>query len=75
MVLDSLEWRLHGWHGVTTPEGSNVKLVVDTSIPTDHGLTEMRPHLIVYFRGTRQIVTVEIACILEHLGTRGRKAS
>ena len=66
-VPESLKWGPSGWDGVAVLEGSEVRLVVDLSIPTDRQLTERRPDLVAYYRELGRIVIYEIACAWEPL--------
>ena len=66
-VPESLRWGPSGWDGVAVLEGSEVRLVVDLSIPTDRQLTERRPDLVAYYRELRRIVIYEVACAWEPL--------
>ena len=66
-VPESLRWGPSGWDGVAVLEGSEVRLVVNLSIPTDQQLTERRPGLLTYYRELRRIVIYEVACTWEPL--------
>lgn len=66
-MLESLKWEPSGWDEVTVLEGSEVRLVVDLSIPTDQQLTERRPDLVAYYWELRHIGIYEIACAWEPL--------
>ena len=59
-VPESLRWGPSGWDGVAVLEGSEVRLVVDLSIPTDRQLMERRPDLVAYYRELRRIVIYEV---------------
>ena len=48
-------------------ESSEVRLVVDLSIPTDRQLTERRPDLVAYYWELRRIVVYEIEYAWEPL--------
>ena len=66
-VPESLRWGPSGWDGVAVLEGSEVRLVVDLSIPTDRQLMERRPDLVAYYRELRRIVIYEVTCAREPL--------
>ena len=53
--------------GVIVLDGSEVRLVVDLSTPTDQQLTERRLDLVAYYWELRRIVIYEIACAWEPL--------
>ena len=64
---EKLRWGPDGWNGVAVIENSQVKLVIDVSIPTDSNLVERRPDLILYVRSEKRALIFDVTCAWEPL--------
>lgn len=64
---ESLKWGCEGWSGVGVIENSQMKLVIDISLPTDEEFTARRPDLIAYAKCEQRAIIFEVAVAWEPL--------